>query len=120
MSFDVSATVPTTLVINQNFDIDWHLESGNGAMSADQGRLAVKLPAGHQQLTLFYQPEHIVLALLMTVVGWVSFIFLWWWERLPAAGGSINSGSIEGVHDGHTAGLSLEEVDGGQPADWKR
>ena len=33
---------------------------------------------------------------------------------------SINSGSIEGVHDGHTAGLSLEEVDGGQPADWKR
>jgi len=91
LSFDVSATAPTTLVINENFDIDWHLESGNGTMASDHGRLAVELPAGHQQLTLFYEPAHIVLALLVTAVGGVAFIFLWFWERSPAAGGSIST-----------------------------
>jgi len=89
LSFDVSATAPPTLVINQNFDIDWRLESGNGTMTSEQGRLAVELPAGHQQVTLFYEPEHIVLALLVTLAGWVAFVLLWWWEHPPAARGSI-------------------------------
>jgi len=89
LSFDVSATAPTTLVINQNFDIDWRLESGNSTMTSEQGRLAVELPAGHQQVTLFYEPEHIVLALLVTLAGWVAFVLLWWWEHPPAARGSI-------------------------------
>jgi len=97
LSFDVSATAPTTLVINQNYDIDWRLESGNGTMASDHGRLAVEVPEGHQQLTLFYEPKHIVLALLVTVVGWFAFVFLWWWERSPAAGGSISTGHIESV-----------------------
>jgi uncharacterized membrane protein YfhO len=87
LSFDVSATAPTTLVINQNFDIDWHLESGNGTMASDHGRLAVEVPAGHQRLTLFYRPQHIVLALLMTLGGLVAFVLLWWWERSSAARG---------------------------------
>jgi len=87
LTFDISATAPTTLVVNQNFDIDWQLESGNGTMAEDQGRLAVKLPAGNQRLTLFYRPQHIVLALLTTLGGWVAFVLLWWWERWPAARG---------------------------------
>ena len=87
LSLDVSATAPTTLVINQNFDIDWHLESGNGTMTSDHGRLAVEVPAGHQRLTLFYRPQHIVLALLMTLGGLVAFVLLWWWERSSAARG---------------------------------
>jgi len=90
LAFDISATAPTTLVINQNFDNDWHVASGNGTMTSDQGRLAVAVPAGHQQLTLYYEPEHMVLALLVTVAGWVAFFLLWWWERPRAARGSIS------------------------------
>src|ERR1035437_8761109 len=89
LSFDVSATALTTLVINQNFDIDWQLESGNGTMTSDHGRLAIEVPAGHQRLTLFYRPQHIVLAVLMTLGGLVAFIILWWWERPPATSGSV-------------------------------
>ncbi len=91
LSFDVSAPAPTTLVINQNFDIDWHLASGNGAMASAQGRLAVELPAGHQQLTLFYRPQNMVLALLMSLGGWIAFVLLWWWERWPSARGSVQA-----------------------------
>ena len=90
LAFDISATAPTTLVINQNFDNDWRVASGNGTMTSDQGRLAVAVPAGHQQLTLYYQPEHMVLALLVTVAGWVAFFLLWWWERPRAARGSVS------------------------------
>jgi len=89
LSFDVSATAPATLVINQNFDIDWQLAVGNGTMTSDHGRLAVELPAGHQQLTLFYQPEHMLLALFMTLAGWAAFILLWWRERRPATRDSL-------------------------------
>ena len=90
LGFDISATAPTTLVINQNFDNDWRVASGNGTMTSDQGRLAVAVPAGHQQLTLYYEPEHIVLALLVTIAGWVAFFLLWWWERPRAARGSVS------------------------------
>jgi uncharacterized membrane protein YfhO len=85
LSFDISATAATTLVINQNFDIDWQVESGNGTMTSDHGRLAVEVPAGHQRLSIFYEPEHMMLALLLTVIGWIAFVLLWWWERPRAA-----------------------------------
>lgn len=89
LSFDVSATAPTTLVINQNFDVDWRLKFGNGKMTTHEGRLAIEIPAGHQQLTVVYRPQHIVLALLMTSAGWIAFALLWWWERSPVAPSSV-------------------------------
>jgi hypothetical protein len=92
LTFDISATAPTTLVINQNFDIDWRVASGNGTMTSDQGRLAVAVPAGHQELTLYYEPEHIGVALLVTVAGWVGFFLLLWWERPRAARDSVSVG----------------------------
>jgi hypothetical protein len=85
LSFDVSATVPTTLIINQTFDIDWQLAAGNGTMTSDHGRLAIQIPAGHQQLTIFYRPQHMLLALLMTLCGLAAFVLLWWWECSPTA-----------------------------------
>jgi uncharacterized membrane protein YfhO len=81
LSYDVSATAPTTLVINQNYDIDWRLASGSGILTSDNGRLAVALPAGHQQVTIFYRPQHMLLAVLMFLVGSIAFILLWWKER---------------------------------------
>ena len=91
LSFDVTADAPTTLVINQNYDIDWRVVSGKGAMTSDDDRLAVAIPAGHQQLTIAYRPAHIGLAFLLTLVGWIAFFLLWWWERPPAA---RDSGSV--------------------------
>jgi hypothetical protein len=85
LSFDISPTAPTTLVINQNFDVDWRIESGHGAMTSDEGRLAVAVPAGHQRLTIFYRPQHMMVAVIMTAIGWIAFVFLWWWERPGAA-----------------------------------
>lgn len=84
LSFDISATAPTFFEINQNFDVDWHVASGKGTITSDEGRLAVAVPAGHQRLTIVYQPAHIVLALLVTVAGWIAFFLLWWSEPTPA------------------------------------
>jgi hypothetical protein len=86
LSFDVSVPAPTMLIINQNFDIDWQLAAGNGTITSDHGRLAVEIPEGHQRLTIFYRPQYILLALLMTVVGWIAFVLVWWSERPPRAG----------------------------------
>jgi hypothetical protein len=90
LSFDVSAQAPTMLEINQNFDVDWQVASGHGTVTSDDGRLAVAIPPGHQQLTIFYRPKHMLLALLLTVTGWIAFVLLWWWERSPAARSSLS------------------------------
>jgi hypothetical protein len=89
LSFDVTAEAPTRLEINQNFDVDWQVESGHGVVTSDDGRLAVAIPAGHQHLTIFYRPKHMLLALLITVTGWIAFILLWM-ERWPTAPSSAS------------------------------
>ena len=54
-------------------------------MTSDNGRLAVALPAGHQQVTIFYRPQHMLLAVLMSLCGFIAFVLLWWWECSPTA-----------------------------------
>lgn len=100
LSYDVSATAPTTLVINQNYDIDWSLASGTGRMTSDNGRLAVALPAGHQQVTIFYRPAHMLLAVLMFLGGFIAFILLWWWERRSGASRS-GSADVDDIISAH-------------------
>ena len=80
LRFDVSAQAPATLVINQNFDKDWQLTSGQGTIVSERDLLAVQVPAGREELTLTYRPAHIVWALLLTFLAAVGAISLWLWE----------------------------------------
>ncbi len=54
LSYEVDASAPTVLVINQNYDAPWRLQSGHGEVVSQGGLLAVRLPAGRQEITLRY------------------------------------------------------------------
>jgi hypothetical protein len=54
MIFDVDATAPQEMLINQNYDASWQLIAGRGQMLAHQGLLAISLPAGKQTLKIKY------------------------------------------------------------------
>ena len=80
LSFDVSPNSADTLVINQNFDKDWKLSSGQGTVVSQHGLLAVSVPQGHQTLTLSYRPQNVAVALLATIAAMIATLLLWWWE----------------------------------------
>lgn len=54
LRFDVDAPAPSELVVNQNFDPEWRLRAGSGAVVADHGLLAVRVAAGRQEIVLAY------------------------------------------------------------------
>lgn len=81
LTFDVSANSAATLVVNQNFDDDWRIASGNGSMVSEHALLAVRVPPGRQTLTLRYRPKHIGFAFFSTFAAFLATILLCWWER---------------------------------------
>jgi hypothetical protein len=54
LTFEVNAPAPTVLVINQNYHPSWRLRSGQGDVVSRGGLLAVKLPAGRQEVSVQY------------------------------------------------------------------
>ncbi len=71
LAFDVDVPAPATLTINRNFDRYWRLRGGDGYVVDSGGLLAVRVPAGRQEITLRYQDLSWLGAIvtLLTVVG---------------------------------------------------
>jgi uncharacterized membrane protein YfhO len=65
------------LVINQNRFPGWRIERGVGDVASRGGLLSVRLPAGSQEITLGFRPEHIALAAILTLLGLGATIFAW-------------------------------------------
>jgi hypothetical protein len=81
----VEAPEPTVLVINQNYDGPWMLAQGTGEVFSERGRLAVRLPAGPQELVLAYQSGFVEAGLALFALGVLGIAALAVLERRKAA-----------------------------------
>ncbi len=77
LTYHVSATAPTELVVNQNYYPGWRVVRGSGDLASRGGLLAVRLPAGSQDITLRFRPEHLAVAVTLALLGLIATILLW-------------------------------------------
>lgn len=77
MTYEVSASEPTSLVINQTLYPGWHLARGNGLVYPESGLIAVRVPPGRQQIELVYTPHHIVAASVVALFALAMLIVVW-------------------------------------------
>jgi hypothetical protein len=91
LSYDVNVPAATSLVINQNMYPGWHLMRGRGSVYAENKLIAVRIPAGHQQIELVFTPSHILAAFALTLLASAALFLLWWIEtRGQSARGHTN------------------------------
>jgi hypothetical protein len=74
LSYRVSAGAPTELVVNQNYFPGWRVVRGVGDLASRGGLLAVHLPAGSEDITLRFRPEHLAVAVAFTLLGLIATI----------------------------------------------
>jgi len=77
LTYHVSATAPTELVVNQNYFPGWRVVRGVGDPASRGGLLAVRLPAGSQDIALRFRPKHFAVAVTVTLLGLIATIILW-------------------------------------------
>jgi hypothetical protein len=77
LSYRVNVSSPTVLVINQNYDSQWRLSKGRGSVVEYGNLLAVKIPAGSQQLELYYCDWRLMLGAAQTVLTIIVALLLW-------------------------------------------
>ncbi len=77
LAYRVDVPRPTVLVINQNHDSSWRLWSGRGEVFSQGDLLAVRLPAGVQDIELLYLSTPALLGLLVSAATIAIGIFMW-------------------------------------------
>ena len=77
LSYEVNASEPTSLVINQTMYPGWHLADGDGLVYPENGLIAVRVPAGRQQIELVYRPHHILAACVIALFALAMLIVVW-------------------------------------------
>lgn len=92
LTYDVSCPAPTTLVINQSYDVGWKLAQGSGVIVSQDDLLGVHIPAGTQHLKVIYRSPYFVLGTIISLATFCSLLGLWFWE---AKGASKRKGSRE-------------------------
>jgi len=55
----------------------WRVVQGVGDLESRGGLLAVRLPAGSQEIALRFRPEHLAVAVTLTLLGLVATILCW-------------------------------------------
>ena len=77
LSFEVEAAAPTVLVVNQNYDHNWHVIAGRGEVFSYAGLIAVHIPTGHQQLELAFRSNAFRIGLPITLLTAFAMIVVW-------------------------------------------
>lgn len=77
LTYHVSATAQTELIVNQNYYPGWRVVRGVGVLESRGGLLAVRLPAGSQDIALRFRPKHFAVAVTSALLGLIATIFLW-------------------------------------------
>jgi len=67
LSYDVTVSQPTIMVVNQNYDRSWCVTEGNGEVFSHGGLLAVRIPAGEQRITLGYRDRAFAIGAAVTI-----------------------------------------------------
>jgi hypothetical protein len=83
LSYEVSASAPTTLVVNQNYDSSWRVASGRGRLINYRDLLAVALPAGSQLIVLRYSDRRLMLGAAITMLAIFAALIICRFERRP-------------------------------------
>lgn len=65
---------PGRVLVNQNYAPDWHASVGK--VVSDGGLLAVDVPAGQRELTLYYRPTSFMVGLALTILSFLLSVFL--------------------------------------------
>lgn len=82
LSYDVNVPAATSLVVNQNLAPGWRLARGQGSIYPQGTLIGVRIPPGHYQIELVYQPPHIWLAVGLTLLASIGLITIWLIERV--------------------------------------
>jgi len=77
LRYEVNVPAAASLVVNQNYYPGWRLTNGHGELYAEKGLIAVRVPPGRQRIELVYAPEHILLALALTMAAVAALILIW-------------------------------------------
>ncbi len=77
LSYEVNAAEPTSIVINQTMYPGWRLARGNGLVYPERGLIAVRVPAGRQEIELAFTPHHIRAASAVALFVLVTTILVW-------------------------------------------
>lgn len=86
LSYEVSASEPTSLVVNQTMYPGWHLAHGDGLVYPENGLIAVRVHPGRQEIELVYTPRRIVAACLIALFALAMLIVVWWIETRTSGG----------------------------------
>ncbi len=81
LEYDVDARDTATVVINQSFDSEWKLVEGKGLLGANNGLLAVRVPAGKQRLELRYYSRSFLLGCAIFLLGLLAAVAVRFVER---------------------------------------
>jgi hypothetical protein len=81
LSFKIDAPMPTTMIVNQNYNPSWRLTQGHGNVFASGGLLAVSVPEGLQTITLEYGENMLMLGAIISILTILAAITLWFLER---------------------------------------
>ena len=85
MNFEVNASEPTSLVVNQIMYPGWHLTHGDGSVYAENRLIGVRVPSGRQEIELVYSPSHILAASAVALFALATLIMVWWIEMQSRA-----------------------------------
>ena len=85
LSFEVDAASPTVLVVNQNYDPNWQVVSGRGEVIAYAGLIAVRVPAGRQELEIAFRSRAFTLGLPLTILTILATLVVWSAEHHTSA-----------------------------------
>jgi hypothetical protein len=85
LSFEVNASEPTSLVVNQTLYPGWHLAHGDGLVYPENGLIGVRVPSGRQKIELVYTPHHIRAACTVALFALATLPIVWWIEMDPSA-----------------------------------
>jgi hypothetical protein len=77
LTYRVDLPAPGVLVINQNYDSSWRLRLGAGKVFAHDGRLAVQLAAGTQEIKLWYMGLRATIGFLVSIATLAVAILVW-------------------------------------------
>lgn len=85
MNYEVNASEPTSLVVNQILYPGWHLARGDGSVYPENELIGVHVPSGRQEIELVYTPRHIVAACAIALFALATLIVVWWIESVSVS-----------------------------------
>lgn len=79
VTIDVELASPGVAIVNQNWEQQWRVSSGE--MAPSTGRLAVRLPAGRHRVVFTFEPDDLPYSVIASLLGVLLSIALLYYAR---------------------------------------